>query len=244
MFSFWHVGVDPSPWMWVLAACVLGMACASGGLRALTAPARLNAALGSALMLVLLWLLQARVNGPVEVQMAGVGMVVLMFGLRGALILLAGATALSGFGMAAGVGLLPTSAGFEPGQAATQYVLGCAVPAVLMRCLAAALQRWLPNHLFVYLLGHGFFASGLATAAALTLSAFWLDAMQVIPSNQLYNEILPTVLLLASGEAFLTGGLTAIFVAYRPQWMLSFQDARYLSRPAPERLRKQDDPRA
>jgi uncharacterized membrane protein len=52
------------------------------------------------------------------------------------------------------------------------------------------------------------------------------------------------VLLLASGEAFLTGGLTAIFVAYRPQWMLSFQDARYLSRPAPERLRKQDDPGA
>ena len=244
MFSFWHVGVDPSPWMWVLAACVLGMACASGGLRALTAPARLNAALGSALMLVLLWLLQARVNGPVEVQMAGVGLVVLMFGLRGGLILLAGATALSGLAMAAGVGLLPTSAGFEPGHAATQYVLGCAVPAVLMRCLAAALQRWLPNHLFVYLLGHGFFSSGLATAAALTVSAFWLDAMQVIPSNQLYNEILPTVLLLASGEAFLTGGLTAIFVAYRPQWMLSFQDARYLSRPAPERLRKQDDPRA
>lgn len=244
MFSLWHVSVDPSPWMWVLAACVLGMACTSGGLRALTAPARLNAALGSALMLVLLWALQARVNGPVEVQMAGVGMVVLMFGLRGALILLAGATTLSGFAMAAGVGLLPMSAGFEPGHAATQYVLGCAVPAVLMRGVTAALQRWLPNHLFVYLLGHGFFASGLAAAAGLTVTAFWLDAMQVIPSNQLYNEILPTVLLLASGEAFLTGGLTAIFVVYRPQWMLSFEDARYLSRPVPERLREQDGPGA
>jgi uncharacterized membrane protein len=229
--------------MWVLAACVLGMACACGGLRALTAPARLNATLGSALMLVLLWALQARVNGPVEVQMAGVGLVVLMFGLRGGLILLAGATALSGFGTAAGVGLLPASAGFEPSHAATQYVLGCAVPAVVMRCLAAALQRWLPNHLFVYLLGHGFFASGLATAAGLTVSAIWLDAMQVIPPYQLFNEILPTVLLLASGEAFLTGGLTAIFVMYRPLWMLSFQDARYLSRPLAERLREQDDPR-
>jgi uncharacterized membrane protein len=46
----------------------------------------------------------------------------------------------------------------------------------------------------------------------------------------------PTLLLTAGvmiawGEAFATGALTAIFVAYRPEWLLTYSDARYLPRP-------------
>lgn len=217
-----------------MAALLVVAASASGGWRALLAPARLNASLGSTLALVMLWMLQARVDGPVAVQMAGASLMVLMFGLRGALLLLAVATLLSGAMLAAGVGPGPTPAGFEPGQAATQYLLGCAVPALLTRGITAAAQRWMPPHLFVFLLGHGFFATGLAGAASLTVSAGWLAAMAVIPAAKLFDEILPTVLLLASGEAFLTGGLTAIFVMYRPAWVLSFADARYLKPPVIE----------
>jgi uncharacterized membrane protein len=33
------------------------------------------------------------------------------------------------------------------------------------------------------------------------------------------------------GEAFLSGGALALMVAYRPQWLASFDDARYLRRP-------------
>jgi len=40
------------------------------------------------------------------------------------------------------------------------------VPATLALALGAALRRWLPNHLFVYILGRGFFATMLAAAAA------------------------------------------------------------------------------
>jgi uncharacterized membrane protein len=241
MFSLWQLGIAPSPWMWALAIGLLVLAGASGGLRALTAPARLNAALGSILALVLLWTLQARVNGPVAVQMAGVGLAVLMFGLRGALLLLAFATALNGFITASGIGLMPLTASFDPGHGATQFMLGCALPAMVLRCITAAVQRWLPNHLFVYLLGHGFFATGLATAAGLTVTAFWLNAAQLVPSHPLFNDILPVVLLLASGEAFLIGMLSAIFVMYRPQWMLSFEDWRYLPRPTPGSPVKPDD---
>jgi uncharacterized membrane protein len=34
--------------------------------------------------------------------------------------------------------------------------------------------------------------------------------------------------LMAWGDAFLTGMLTAIFVAFRPEWLLTWSDRRYL----------------
>ena len=39
--------------------------------------------------------------------------------------------------------------------------------------------------------------------------------------------------LTASGEAFLTGMLTAIFVAFRPQWLATYADRLYLPRDGP-----------
>ena len=39
--------------------------------------------------------------------------------------------------------------------------------------------------------------------------------------------------LIGWGEAFATGGLTAIFVAFVPQWLLTYSDARYLPRVRP-----------
>ena len=34
--------------------------------------------------------------------------------------------------------------------------------------------------------------------------------------------------LMAWGDAFLTGMLTAIFVAFKPEWLLTWSDRRYL----------------
>jgi uncharacterized membrane protein len=36
---------------------------------------------------------------------------------------------------------------------------------------------------------------------------------------------------MAWGDAFLTGMLTAIFVAFKPQWLLTWSDAHYLRKP-------------
>jgi len=45
------------------------------------------------------------------------------------------------------------------------------------------------------------------------------------------SALLTAAWLIAWGEAFLTGALTAIFVAFRPQWLLTYSDARYLPPP-------------
>ncbi|MEN9782873.1 MAG: Cobalt uptake substrate-specific transrane region, partial [Pseudomonadota bacterium] len=41
---------------------------------------------------------------------------------------------------------------------------------------------------------------------------------------------LPYALLLSWGEAFITGMAMALMVAYYPQWVLMFDDKRYLAR--------------
>ncbi len=98
------------------------------------------------------------------------------------------------------------------------------VPATLALALGAALRRWLPHHLFVYILGRGFFATLLATAGAGAISL----ALTGPPVGSAFADVLIARCLAASGEALLTGMLVAIFVAFRPQWLATYSDRLYL----------------
>ena len=98
------------------------------------------------------------------------------------------------------------------------------VPGTLALGLGALVRRWLPPHLFIYILGRGFFATllgaTLAGAAALLLSP--------LPAGISADDLLLARALAASGEAFITGMLVAIFVAFRPQWLATYSDRLYL----------------
>ena len=48
------------------------------------------------------------------------------------------------------------------------------------------------------------------------------------PSGTDPADLLLARFLTASGEAFLTGMLTAIFVAFRPEWLATYSDQLYL----------------
>ena len=98
------------------------------------------------------------------------------------------------------------------------------VPGTLALALGAALRRWLPQHLFVYILGRGFFATMVAAALAGALSL----AVSGTPAGTAVDDLLLARWLAASGEAFLTGMLVAIFVAFRPQWLATYSDRLYL----------------
>ena len=98
------------------------------------------------------------------------------------------------------------------------------VPGTLALGLGALVRRWLPPHLFIYILGRGFFATllgaTLAGAAAMLLSP--------LPAGISADDLLLARALAASGEAFITGMLVAIFVAFRPQWLATYSDRLYL----------------
>lgn len=101
------------------------------------------------------------------------------------------------------------------------------VPMSLALGLGAALRRWLPNHLFVYILGRGFFATALAVSAAGALSV----ALNGVPASLAAEDLVLARMLAAWGDAFITGMLVAIFVAFRPQWLATYADRLYLPRP-------------
>jgi uncharacterized membrane protein len=99
-------------------------------------------------------------------------------------------------------------------------------PASVVALIGAAIQRWLPAQVFVYILGQAFLAT--LAAAAMTGAAAVLIADS--PSMLSTQDLVISRLLSAFGDAFLTGMLVAIFVAYQPAWLATWADRRYLRR--------------
>lgn len=97
-------------------------------------------------------------------------------------------------------------------------------PATLALMLGAAVRRWLANPFFIDILGRGFFATMLASALA------GVAALRVRPApvGTATADLRMARWLSASGEAFLTGLLVAIFVAFRPRCLATDSDRHYL----------------
>ena len=93
------------------------------------------------------------------------------------------------------------------------------VPATFVLALGAAVRRWLPHHLFVYILGRGF---------AATLVALVVAGALAIPLDPSAGDVFMGRVLLGFGEAFLTGMLTAALVAFRPHLLATYADRLYL----------------
>jgi uncharacterized membrane protein len=98
------------------------------------------------------------------------------------------------------------------------------VPGSFALIIGAALRRWLPGHLFIYILGRGFFGTMLAVAFAGWIALGLYGA----PPGTQPGDVLVARWLAASGEAFLTGMFAAIFVAFRPEWLATYSDRLYL----------------
>lgn len=99
------------------------------------------------------------------------------------------------------------------------------VPATLALGLGGAVRRWLPHHLFVYILGRGFIATAFANMAAGTLQAL----AQPLPRGLALEDLLLARWLAGWGDAVLTGMIVAIFVAFRPEWLATYADRLYLN---------------
>ena len=135
------------------------------------------------------------------------------------------------------LGLLPVAAvvtvlaGLSPAEGLHRLVWLGLVPMTLALGLGAAIRRWLPNHLFVYILGRGFFATAIAGSVAGALSV----ALHGVPGSLQPGDLMLARFLAAWGDAFLSGMVVAIFVAFRPQWLATYADRIWLQRDADRR---------
>lgn len=204
------------PWLDILLAVpALAVALALRPWRTLAGRAPPWPALAWWLLMPLLWSADRLSAIPVLQPLAGSCLLMLMLGWPLAVVMLvpvALATAWVG--------------GLDPWQALDRGVWLGVVPVTLAMLIGAGLRRWLPHHLFVYILGRGFFATALAVALAGALAA----RLQAVPGGLNEQDLMIARWLFAWGDAFITGMLVAIFVAFRPGWLATYADRIYLPR--------------
>jgi uncharacterized membrane protein len=166
-----------------------------------------------AALLPAFWAADRFVAMPVVQPLSGVCLLVLLAGWPLAMLALVPVAALT-----------VVVAGLDAADALHRAVWLGVVPGTLGLLLGLLLRRWLPQHLFVYILGRGFFATAVATAAAGVISS-WLHGA---PGGLVDGDVMLGRWLAAWGDAWLSGMVTAIFVAFRPQWLATYADRLYL----------------
>lgn len=171
--------------------------------------------LGTLVLLPWLWALPQLHAMPLQLQWSGACLVVLMLGWPLAMpVLLA-------------VGVIAGWLGGSSWEAMAHMALWLGVvPGTLALLLGAGIRRWLGHHLFVYVLGRAFLGTAVCGFAAGALAQWHGQSLPGVDSDL----SLVARWLMAWGDAFVTGMLTAVFVAFKPEWLATWSDRLYLSR--------------
>ncbi|MBP5988319.1 MAG: energy-coupling factor ABC transporter permease [Azonexus sp.] len=186
--------------------------------RRLADSTQMNVWLGLVVVLTLVWSLKAGVKPGLDLHLLGATLFTLSFGPHLAF-----------------VGLSLVTAGITLNGAAGQFSF--AANALMMAGVSVALSQIyyrisaaiLPRHFFVYIFVNGFFC------AALTIISFGFFATALLALSGAYawdylmSEYFPYFLLLGFSEAWLSGMVVTLFVVYRPGWVGTFEDSRYLA---------------
>jgi uncharacterized membrane protein len=164
-----------------------------------------------------MWALPTLHAMPLQLQWSGACMVVLMLGWPLAIPVLA----------LVGVIAWLVSPAMDWPQALGAMAWQGVTPATLALILGALVRRFLGPHLFVYVLGRAFLGTVLCLFASGALSQWSGHQLPGVGSEL----SLVARWLMAWGDAFVTGMLTAIFVAFKPQWLATWSDPLYLGHP-------------
>ncbi|MBK7263368.1 MAG: hypothetical protein IPI03_16505 [Rubrivivax sp.] len=167
-----------------------------------------------AALLPLFWTVDRVLAMPVMQPLSGACLLVLLMGWPMAMLALLPVALLAAW-----------LAGLDAAEAMHRAVWLGVVPGTLALLFGLALRRWLPHHVFVFILGRAFFGTALCTAAA-GIASSWLHGM---PGGLVESDLMLARWLAAWGDAWLCGMIVAIFVAFRPQWLATYTDRLYLS---------------
>ncbi len=114
-------------------------------------------------------------------------------------------------------------------EASQQYLMICVLPTIFSYFSIQTIQRFIPKHLFVLILGNGYvaaFASIVLSGALLLISRLLLGE----PGQIDVEGWLLGLIIIAFMEGSLSGMLLAIFLIYRPNWVATYNEEAYMSR--------------
>lgn len=181
-------------------------------------PVQSNLWFGMVVVLVLLWHLHAGVQPGLGLHFLGALVFVQCFGAAAAFIGLS--LVLLGVLLNSNLGIFAFAL-----NALFLVVLPVAFSLVWQRII----RGFLPPNFFVYIFIQSFFGALLSIVVVGVVLCVFLAIADVYPIDYLAEEYLPYFLLLGFAEAWISGMVLTLMVVYRPEWVASFQDARYLT---------------
>ncbi len=179
---------------------------------------QLNVWLGMIVMLTLLWSLKAGVKPGLGFHMLGATVFTLSFGPQLAFI---------------GLSLVCLGITLNGASGPFAYALNALLSAGVGVALSQGLYRvfagLFPRHFFVYIFINGFLGAALTLVGVGLAISVVLAVAGAYSWDYLFSDYFPYFLLLGFSEAWLSGMVITLFVVYRPSWVLTFDDSRYLA---------------
>jgi len=163
-----------------------------------------------------LWLIRTGVKPGLDFHLLGASALTLMFRPWFAILALALVT-----------GAFTLHSGEYAAYPANLMLMGV-LPVAVSWGIYRLVDSRLPNHLFIYIFLNGFFGAALAIGMVGVASTLFAAATGAYTLAYLAEEYLPFYFLMAWAEAFATGMLITLLVVYRPEWVATFDDRRYL----------------
>ena len=210
--------VSPA-WRWGAGAGIavlLAYACGRAPWWWLRQAGAMHVYLGALTGILLIWQIRAGIGTGPYLHLLGGTLLTLAFGWQlafiGLVIVILGDTAFGG--------------GDWPSFGINALVSGLVPVAVAYR-FARIVER-VGRNFFVYVFGIAFAGGAVSIVAVAAASVTVLLSSNPARADFFVHDYLPTWILLLFPEAFVTGGLLTLAVVYRPSWIVSFDDRRYL----------------
>ena len=179
---------------------------------------QLNVWLGMVVLLTVTWSLKAGIKPGLDFHLLGATVFTLCFGPHlafiGLCLVLLGVT-------------LNGAAG--PLAFALNALLLAGIGVLVTQGFHRLVSRFMPAHFFVYIFANGFLGAALTTMAVGLAACLLFGAARVYAWDYLFSEYFPYFMLLGFAEAWLSGIAMTLFVVYRPGWVVTFDDSRYLA---------------
>ncbi len=206
----------------VLLALVLLWCVRTAPWKRLTDAGQLNVWLGTIVVLMLMWSMNAGVKPGLNMHLLGVTAFTLMFGPQLAIIGLCGVLAAVTYNS----GAIGHQIGWH--AFALNAMVMAVFPAFVARGILWLVERFLPANFFIYIFIGTFFGAFFNTVTTGLLATLLLAAAGVYPLEMLFTDYFPYYLLLGFAEAWLNGASVTLMVVYYPHWVGTFDDKKYL----------------
>jgi uncharacterized membrane protein len=176
-----------------------------------------NVWLGMCVGLMLLWSIKTGIRPGLDFHLLGATLMTLMFGAR--LAMVGQAIVMVGITLAGMAGWSVLGA---------NWMLTGVLPVFLSYLIYAIVDRKLPNHLFVYIFLNAFIGAGVVVLITGLAATVLLGLSGVYAGAYLTQNYLPYFILMGWSEAMLTGMAVTMMTVFRPAWLVTFSDLRYL----------------